>query len=135
MVTGSAALVLGALPNLKPFEVKARLMNNAERKIFTDVGTGRLAEITRIGSGEVRAYDAWADPAAAWNTDTRIAALSFGQVDVSQKVLTLTKRVSVRNYSDESITYAIRAPFRFADDQALGAVKISTPDSFTGASA
>ena len=131
MVTGSAALVLGALPNLKPFEVKARLMNNAERQIFTDVSTGRLAEITRIGSGEVRAYRAWADPAAAWNTDTRIAALSFGQVDASQKVLTLTKRVSVRNYSDEPITYAIRAPFRFADDRALGAVKISTPDSFT----
>ena len=44
-------------------------MNNAERNIYSDVVTGALAEITRIGSGEVRAYDAWADPAAAWDTD------------------------------------------------------------------
>jgi subtilisin family serine protease len=131
MVAGSAALVLGALPNLKPHEVKARLMNNAEREIYTDVAAGRLAEITRIGSGEVRAYHAWADPAAAWNSETRIAALSFGQVDASKKVLTMTQRVTVRNYSSKPITYAVRTPFRFADDRALGAVKISTPDSIT----
>ena len=131
MVAGSAALVLGALPGLRPYEVKARLMNNAERQIFTDVGTGRLAEITRIGSGEVRVYDAWADPAAAWNSDTRIAALSFGQVDATRKVLKLTKRVTVRNYSDKWITYAISAPFRFADDEALGAVEISTRASLS----
>jgi hypothetical protein len=131
MVAGSAALVLGALPHLKPYEVKARLMNNAEREIYTDVANGRLAEITRIGSGEVRAYRAWADPAAAWNTETRIAALSFGQVDASEPVVTKTKRVTVRNYSDKPITYAIWAPFRFADDRALGAVKITKPDSIT----
>lgn len=127
MVSGSAALVLGALPGLRPFEVKARLMNNAERNIYSNVVSGTLAEITRIGNGEVRAYDAWADPAAAWDADTRIAALSFGQVDANRKSRTITRKVAVKNYSNNSITYDISSVFRFADDQALGAVKINAP--------
>ena len=86
MVAGSAALLLNAYPYLKPHEVKARLMNNAERNILTDPINGRLAEITRIGNGEVRVYDAWADPAAAWDVRTKSGSLSFGQVDASRKV-------------------------------------------------
>ena len=131
MVTGSAALVLAALPGLKPYEIKARLMNNTERKIRSDVVTGAWAEISRIGAGEVRAYDAWVDPAVAWESSTRIAALSFGQVDASQKVRTLTRNVTVRNYSSKSLTYKISSAFRFEDDKALGAVKISAPATLT----
>jgi subtilisin family serine protease len=127
MVSGSAALILDAYPHLKPYEVKARLMNNAERNIATDAVTGRLAEITRIGNGEVRVFDAWADPAAAWDLRTLSGALSFGQVDASGKVNVLSRFVVVRNYSKKPILYKVRSSFRFADDQALGAVKIITP--------
>ena len=130
MVTGSAALVLQGNRKLKPYEVKARLMNNAKRDIYSNVVTGALAEITRIGNGEVRAYDAWADPAAAWDTKTRIAALSFGQVDAFKKTA-ITREVTVRNYSDRPITYTVRTTFRFADDEALGAVQLSTPNTVT----
>ena len=130
MVTGSAALVLQAYRNLKPYEVKARLMNNAERNIYSNVVTGALAEITRIGNGEVRVYDAWADPAAAWDTKTRIAALSFGQVDASKK-LAITREVTVKNYSSQTMLYNVRTRFRFADDEALGAVKFLLPKTIS----
>ncbi len=131
MVAGSAALVLSAYPWLKPHEVKARLMNNAERNIISNPVSGSLAEITRIGSGEVRALDAWSEPAAAWDALTRNAALSFGQVDASKKIQTLTRMVTVRNYTKRVITYRISSSFRFADDEALGAVKLWTPPSVT----
>ena len=131
MVAGSAALLLEAYPRLRPHEVRARLANNANRNILSDVLTGAQAEISRIGNGEVRVFDAWADPAAAWDAQTRAPALSFGQVDVSEKVQTLTRRVLVRNYSRETITYTVRSSFRFADDKALRAVRISTPPTVT----
>lgn len=126
MVAGSAALILDAYADLKPHEVKARLMNNAYRDIDTDPFTGP-APITRIGNGEVRVFDAWIDPAAAWDLKTRSGALSFGQVDVSRKVAVETRLVEVRNYSSKPIVYKVRSSFRFADDEALGAVKLITP--------
>lgn len=127
MVAGSAALILNAYPFLRPHEVKARLMNNAFRDIITDPLSGRLAEITRIGNGEVRVFDAWVDPAAAWDVRTKSGALSFGQVDVSRKLAIETRLVEVRNYSSKAIVYKVRSRFRFADDEALGAVKLITP--------
>ncbi len=131
MVAGSAALLLEAYPRLRPHEVRARLANNANRNIVSDVLTGARAEISRIGNGEVRVFDAWAEPAAAWDADTRAPALSFGQVDVSERYQTLTRRVLVRNYSRESITYTVSSNFRFADDKALRAVSISAPPTVT----
>lgn len=131
MVAGSAALIRNAYPSLKPHEIKARLMNNAERNIVTDALTGRLAEITRIGNGEVRVYDAWKDPAAAWDQETRSGALSFGQFDVSQVATSRTRNVEIRNYSGEAITYQVRSSFRHEDDKALKAVKIVVPSSIT----
>ncbi len=71
MVTGSAALLLQAFGGtkatpqgtppgiaighgLKPIEVKALLMNNAETNIINDALTDALTPISRIGGGEVR---------------------------------------------------------------------------------
>jgi hypothetical protein len=123
MVAGSAALLLQVEPNLTPPETKARLMNNGDTNIDTDPFTG-LAPITRIGGGEVRADRAVAAPAAAWDDDTLQGALSFGFVDAEKDVQTLHKNVRVRNYSDEAINYSISSAFRYADDEASGAISV-----------
>ncbi len=126
MVVGSAALLLQAESYLSPLEVKARLMNNGDTNIDTDPFTG-LAPITRIGGGEVRADRAVAAPAAAWDDDGTQGALSFGFVDVYKDTITLHKMVRVRNYSDEDIEYTLIPTFRYADDEANGAVSVHTP--------
>ena len=148
MVAGSAALLLDAFGGTKttgqgapsgnafghgltPVEVKALLMNNGETNIINDAALGDLAAITRIGGGEVRVDRAVSAPAAAWDADVPQGALSFGFVDVADDVVTLTKTVKVRNYSNEWLTYAITPTFRFANDAANGAVSISAPASVT----
>ncbi len=143
MVTGSAALVMdrfggskrpligrpllnALIPGLSPLEVKARLMNNAETDIKTDPFTG-LAPITRIGSGEVRVDDAIDARVVAWDDDDPTGALGFGFVDVTDKV-TLKKTVVLRNYDKVKFhTYKVTPSFRFANDEASGAVTIDAP--------
>jgi len=126
MVAGSAALLLQASPWLSPLEAKAVLMNNGETDIDTDPFTG-LAPITRIGGGEVRVDRAVAAPAAAWDDNGTQGALSFGFVEVSKDTVTLHKTVRVRNYSEQDIEYAIIPTFRYADDEATGAVSVQAP--------
>jgi hypothetical protein len=127
MVAGSAALLLSAQPSLSPLEVKAKLMNNGETDIDTDPLSG-LAPITRIGGGEVRVDRAVDAPAAAWDDNGTQGALSFGFVDVSKDTVNLFKTVRVRNYSDSNISYDITPTFRYADDEANGAVSVSVPN-------
>ena len=146
MVAGSAALLLEATggtkatangtPNgravghgLRPIEAKARLMNNAETDIINNALLGDLAAITRIGGGEVRVDKAIAAPAAAWDNDRPQGALSFGFVDVADDVVTITRTVRVRNYSNKRINYAVQPSFRFANDEANGAVSVSAPST------
>jgi len=126
MVAGSAALLLQAKPKLSPLEAKALLMNNGETNIATDPFTG-LAPITRIGGGEVRVDRAVTAPAAAWDEAYPAGALSFGFVDVSQNTVRLYKTVRVRNFSEHVILYTITSAFRFADDEATGAVSVQAP--------
>jgi subtilisin family serine protease len=102
MVAGSAALLLEAQPGLTPAESKAKLMNTGDTNIDIDPFSGP-AEITRIGGGEVRADQAVAAPAAAWDDATLQGGLSFGFVDADKSVQTLHKKVRVRNYSDKAI--------------------------------
>ena len=142
MVAGSAALLLdgfgtnqksngGGNANglaLSPAETKALLMNNAETNIDIDPFSG-LAEITRIGGGEVRVNRAMEAPAAAWDANAPQAALSFGMHEVDG-VTTLTRTVQVHNYSNEWQTYTITPTFRYAGD-ATGAVVPSAPESVT----
>ena len=142
MVSGAAALLLDGFATnqksngkgnanglaLSPAETKALLMNNAETNIDIDPFSG-LAEITRIGGGEVRVDRAIAAPAAAWDADTNQGALSFGMHEVDG-VTTLTKTVRVHNYSNEWHTYTITPTFRYGSD-ATGAVIPSAPASVT----
>jgi hypothetical protein len=126
MVAGSAALLLEAQPGLMPAETKAKLMNTGDTNIDIDPFSGP-AEITRIGGGEVRADQAVAAPAAAWDEETLQGGLSFGFVDADKSVQTLHKKVRVRNYSDKAITYSITPTFRYAGDEASGAVSVDAP--------
>jgi subtilisin family serine protease len=147
MVTGSAALLLegfggvkttakgtaagkGIGLGLKPIEVKALLMNNAETDIISNPLTGALAEITRIGGGEVRANWALDAPVAAWADDQPTGALGFGFVDVTGSV-TMKKTVRIRNYDNTKRTYKVTPTFRFANDESNGAVSVSAPSDVT----
>jgi subtilisin family serine protease len=136
MVTGSAALVLNKYGGstkylygrgLTPLEVKSFLMNNAETNVVNDPLTGALAPITRIGGGEVRVNRAVNAPVAAWDIAGASAALSYGFVDVANDKVSIIKIIRVRNYSNTKQTYTITPTFRFADDEASGAVTISAP--------
>lgn len=145
MVSGAAALVLEASGGVKtsangkpggravghgltPQEVKSVLMNNAYTGVINDAVTGALAPITRIGGGEVRVDQAIAAPTAAWVTDVESGTLSFGFVDVSDTV-TMTRTVAIRNLDNVRRTYSVTPTFRFADDEANGAVTVSAPST------
>lgn len=127
MVAGSAALVLADDPGLIPQQVKAKLVNTAETDIDTEPGAG-LAPITRIGGGEVRADRAVAADGAAWETEGVTPTLSFGFADVPD-TWTATKTVTVENYGASAASYSIAASFRYADDEATGAVAPSLSTS------
>ncbi len=126
MVSGSAALLLQANPNLSPLEVKAMLMNNGETGIDTDPFTG-LAPITRIGGGEVRVDRALGAPAAAWDEQYAQGALSFGFSDVEKDTVNMQRMVRVRNYSDQDVEYTITPTFRYDNDADNGAVSLHAP--------
>jgi subtilisin family serine protease len=150
MVSGAAALVLSANPaptkaasgnsSLTPAEVKALLMNNAERTVFTNPATqpGVLAPITRIGGGEVRVDRAISATAAMWAANPQILngqvtsgsiGLSFGYHVLLTGTASFTRTVWVRNYTGVTRTFAITPTFRYADDAASGAVTPSAPAS------
>jgi subtilisin family serine protease len=143
MVAGAAALVLEASGGVKtsangtpggravghglrPLEVKSLLVNTGFTAVVNDPLTGALAPITRIGGGEVRVDKAVSAPTAAWASDVASGTLSFGFVDVTDTV-TIKRTVSIRNYDNKKRSYTVTPTFRFADDQANGAVKVSAP--------
>ena len=127
MVSGSAALVLQVHPKWTPLEVKSVLMNTAETNITINPLTqpGRLAEISRIGAGEVRVDRAVDSETVAWDAAGVSAALSFGYQAVDRDK-TMLKIVKVRNYSNSWRTYTVTPSFRYAEDAQSGAVKLST---------
>jgi subtilisin family serine protease len=127
MVAGSAALLIASTNwDLTPREVKARLQNTAETEIFVNPANqpGFLAPITRIGNGEVRVDRAIAAEAAAFEFAGAGGSLSFGFVDVNRSVVRIRRSVEVKNYSSRPITFDIASSFRYADDEANGAVTI-----------
>src|SRR5207253_1958910 len=126
MISGSAALLIQAHPQLSPLEIKALLMNTAETNIQTDPVNqpGALAPITRIGAGEVRVNRAFASTTAAWNSDDDAPSLSFGYNALTDSK-TDDKTVEVHNYGGSRRTYSITTNFRYASDAASGAVTIS----------
>jgi subtilisin family serine protease len=130
MIAGSAAILHQAFPKRKPFEIKSILMNTATTNVLTNpmLFPGELAPITRIGGGEVRVKDAYESTTAAWDDKDRAGSLSYGYVAVAQPT-NIVRQLIVRNYSSHAIRYSINQTFRFADDQATGAVTFDVPSS------
>ena len=146
MVAGSAALLLDCRndaddkkknkPSKKDItlvEAKSLLMNTAAIDIVNDVLVGDLAPVSRIGGGEVRVDSAAVSAVSAWDDDDPFSggALSFGQVDVADGVVQITKSVRVRNRSGNKITYNITPTFRTPGHEGSGAVSVSAPSSIT----
>ena len=130
MVSGAAALMVQVNPNRSPEQIKAMLMNSAYTVVYTNPALipGQLAPITRIGAGELRVDRAVALTSAAWNRETKSAALSFGAVEASRP-LTITKKLRVENFSRDERLFTITPSFRYADDEASGAVKVLAASS------
>ena len=128
MVAGAAALLLEAYPERTPLEIKAALMNNAETEIYIQpaLRPGELAEISRIGGGEVRVDRAYASQTAAWSEADQSAGLSFGYQAINHTTV-LHKWVTVHNYSNQLRIYRFENTVRHADDEASGAVRFVVP--------
>ena len=128
VVAGVMALLRQQYPARVPAELKALLMNTGETNIQVNPSTqpGYLAPITRIGGGEVRALSAANANTAAWDTAYEAGSLSFGYHSVSQPV-TLVRSVRIKNYLPVSRLYNIEPTFRYANDEANGAVKVTAP--------
>jgi subtilisin family serine protease len=130
MIAGSAAILIGAKPSLEPPQVKAMLMNSAETRIFHNqaLAPGKLAPITRIGSGEVRVNKALAAHSAAWVESDQSAAISFGY-QATGRATEISRSVRLENYDKKAKTYLISATFRDPAKGLTGAVEIRTPQS------
>jgi minor extracellular serine protease Vpr len=130
MIAGAAALLVQAFPSRTPLQIKAMLMNSASTQVYTSAALlpGRLAPVTRIGAGEVRVNKALALGAVAYNQDDLSAALSFGAREVSG-FAEYEKKLVVENLGNKAKTFAIQSSFRYADDEASGAVAIQAPRS------
>ena len=132
MISGSAAILLQAYPTRSPAEIKAVLMNTAETAITTNpaVAPGMLAPITRIGGGEVRVKRALDSTLAAWDSDDLTGSLSFGYL-TSTADQALKKSVTVKNYGMTSRKLTVTPSFRFANDEASGALSFDLPSTIT----
>ncbi|MBI5069711.1 MAG: S8 family serine peptidase [Deltaproteobacteria bacterium] len=130
MVAGSAAILVGANPRLRPVEVKAILMNSAETTIYHQPALfpGKLAPVTRIGAGEVRVNKALGAKAAAWVKRDSSAAISFGY-RAFHETDSLSREVHVENLTGTGQTWRISAAYRTPGKAANAAVRISTDSS------
>lgn len=138
ITAGAAALVRGALPERNAFEIKATMMNTANMTvhrlppaIFPDT---TLAPISMIGAGLVDVEKAVNSPVAAWvystEHDTRQAALSFGLQTLSE-VTSMTKTVTLKNFSTMAKTYSLSIADRFTAKTETGALTWQHPSSVT----
>ena len=130
VIAGSAALLKQKLlesgeisakhPDM-PFILKSMLVNSGDTELRTDpldFFGGELAPISRIGGGEVQVDNAAMSPITLWEEGVvgmRLPTLSFGQQDVTG-VTTLTKLISVHNWTDQALVYDLSTTFRYAGD-------------------
>jgi hypothetical protein len=128
MISGSAAILVGAFPGIEPLEVKARLMNTAETQIYFSqaLAPGYLAPITRIGAGEVRVNRALSATALAWVEEAESSALSFGY-HATPWLASYTRTVHVENKARKARTFDVRTSFRYPEKAALHAVEVLAP--------
>ncbi len=106
-----------------PARVKAQLVNTGFRDILSDT-TFELAEITRIGGGEVRADAAAETPLIAYERRSKQPVLSLGFSDVTEATR-IKKRVKIENLSKRWQRVEVTPTFRFDGDAASGAISVS----------
>jgi minor extracellular serine protease Vpr len=138
MVTGAAAILKAARPELSNAAIKQILVNTADSNVWQPSVAGsvfpdQVAPITRIGGGEVRVDRALLSPALVTDVTGDEAgnahgALSFGFVD-GDKDKTLTRKLRVQNVSATAQSYRITPNFRYLDDAQSGAVSMSLSTS------
>jgi minor extracellular serine protease Vpr len=139
MVTGAAAILKSARPELSPREIKQILVNTGETNVYQPVSTdtvlpGQLAPITRIGGGEVRVDRALLSPSLVRDvTGDAVSkiygAMSFGYLDAWKPSHTLTRKLQVVNKSNKAQSYTVTPTMRYADDVATGAIGLSVHPS------
>ncbi len=134
ITAGAMSIVREALPERNALEIKATMMNSADLNVTLEP-TGlnpdaELAPISYIGSGLVDVEKAVNLPAIAWNKDTKQAALAFGLV-ATDKVVSMTKTIMVKNFSTEEKTYNLAVDQRFENDAESAAVSFELPESVT----
>ena len=134
ITAGAVSIIREALPHRNAFEVKATIMNAANldvtlepKEINPDT---ELAPISYIGSGLVDVEKAINLPVAAWNKDTKQAALAFGLLALN-KTTSITKTVTVKNFSAAEKTYTLKVDQRFQNDLDSGALSFALPASVT----
>ena len=142
MVSGSAAILKGARPELAPLDIKQILVNTAETNIIQPSVLGSVfpdqaAPISRIGGGEVRVDRALLSPSLVTDVtgdDVSAAhgAVSFGFVEADLGRYTYNRVLRVRNTSNRAVSYSATTTFRYQDDVNSGAVSLSVrPARFT----
>ncbi len=139
MVTGAAALIKSARPFLSAADIKQLLVNTGQTEVYqppsaSTVLPDQLAPITRIGGGEVRVDRALFSPVIVTDvTGDRASrahgAMSFGYLDASKPLTTLTRKLEVENRSLFPQIYKVKPTLRYADDAATGAVSITATPS------
>lgn len=134
ITAGAASLVREAHPDRNSLEIKATLMNSANLDVTTapisiDPDT-EMAPISYIGSGLVDVQKAVTLPVAAWDKSTNQAALSLGALPLSDTA-TVTKTLSIKNFSSEDQTYQLALNQRYQNDQQSQALTVDMPNSVT----
>ncbi len=139
MVTGAAAIIKAARPDLSAREIKQLLINTADSNVYQPSANGsvfpdQLAPITRIGGGEVRVDRALLSPtlvrdATGDAVSAIYGAVSFGYLDAFRQSHSFTRVLSVENKSGKTESYTVRPTMRYQNDKDTGAVTIDVVPS------
>lgn len=138
ITAGAVAMIREAHPERNAFEIKATIMNAANLNVTNeplDINPdSELAPISMIGAGLVDVTKAVNLPVAAWvhdgRFDTKQAALSYGLVSLAETG-SITKTVTVKNFSADAKTYNLRTEARYQSDIDTNAVSWDFPESVT----
>jgi len=151
MVAGLAALVTAAHPSWTSEQVKADIMNTADKNLYTggdpghdNTGSGDRYAPNRVGAGRIDAASALANDVLAYDEDDAGAvSVSFGPVEVpmSGSDLAMTKTVKVQNFGDTPATYTADydaidtmpgVQYELSTDTASGPGRVTVPAAANG---
>lgn len=132
MTAGAMALLREALPNRNAFEIKATLMNSANLDVTMEARSvnadAALAPISFIGAGLVDVEKASKLDVAAWDKNTKQAALAYGLMNLAETT-EFTKHVTIKNFSANAKSYTLSLEERFANDMESGALSFTYPST------